>query len=574
MIRRMTIGAAALLFATYAAAQQLSFREIPSATTGGAPIDVAEPPQGSPIFIELEGNKVGVLVQSGNVREYPIPTPDSGPMSIVYVAANTPACASGFEFWFTESRANRIGRVCYIPNFDFNPSLPSLTFLAEISIPTPNSEPRGIVLGQSSVIWFTEFEGNKIGRAQDVGATEFPVPTPGSGPSGIAFDSSTGMIWFTELRANKIGRLDPATGVITEFPIPTPNSGPVEIVISGGDFWFTESNAGKIGRISREGVITEYALPDPTSRPSGIEHDPNGGGWFTERAAGRIGRAKPDGTIKEFPLPTSSSAPAGISVGQRGFGGRPRIVVAESGADQLAVAEADYLVILGAGSTIPPGPGAPALWDTEIQVSNPEDYGVGVVLSETDFPGPCQRAFCGQISLYPPPHGTATQFISGILRGSAGLESWFASPVGLDIPTVQARVMNRENPLLSVQLPVVRYSTIASLDPAVLSFAGAEKSSAGARSNLFLTNLLPSERSMTALVEVFSPTGELLGSQTVALEFRRTIFLTDIVGRFGVVELRNGQVRVRKVDGAGLLWGLLATIREDGGLTATLGANP
>ena len=48
---------------------------------------------------------------------------------------------------------------------------------------------------------------NKIGRITTSGTiTEFPIPTPGSSPHGIALGPD-GAIWFTELGADKIGRL-------------------------------------------------------------------------------------------------------------------------------------------------------------------------------------------------------------------------------------------------------------------------------------------------------------------------------------------------------------------------------
>lgn len=582
MSRRTLIATISLLFAAHALAQQLFFREVAIPAPGSAPTDVAQAPQGAAVlFTELEGNKIG-LVLPDVVEEYPIPTPNSGPMAITYVQASTlPSNPAGFEFWFTESRANRIGRLRYLPNGDFIPELPSVTFLPEIAIPTPNSEPRGIVHGierpsQRGIAWFTEFEGNKIGRAADDGTiTEFSIPTSGSGPWGIAFDRTTDQVWFTEFRANKIGRLDPATGTITEFSIPTPNSGPVEIVYSGGNLWFTESNAGKIGRVSPDGTIVEYPLPDPSSEPWGITRDVSGGAWFTERAAGRVGRITPDGAVREFLLPTPSVGPTGIDM-PFVFFGPPRFFVAETAAAKIAISEADHVVVVGAGNTGPTGPGVPGPgpWDTEFQFSNPRSYSVGLTYSPFGpFPGPCLGASCARPTLVLPAFGAAERFASGVLRFSA-IETWSISPSGFDLPTVKTRILNRENPMLSADLPAVRYSTIAALDPSVLSFPGAEKSAAGARSNLVLTNLLRPEGSMIVLVEIFSAAGDLLGSETVVLDSAATLFLTDIVGRSGVGDLRGGHVRATKVGGAGLLWGLLATIREDSTLTLALGANP
>jgi streptogramin lyase len=73
--------------------------------------------------------------------------------------------------------------------------------------------------------------------------SEFPLPSTGSWPSGIA-------LWFTENNGNKIGRISPS-GTISEFPIPTATSG-LQDIARGPDnaLWFTEVLGIKIGRIS------------------------------------------------------------------------------------------------------------------------------------------------------------------------------------------------------------------------------------------------------------------------------------------------------------------------------------
>jgi virginiamycin B lyase len=83
--------------------------------------------------------------------------------------------------------------------------------------------------------------------------TEFPLPTPTS-PTATSLPSDItsgpdGNLWFTEQDGNQIGRITPQ-GVITEFPLPIPNSSPHGIT-SGpdGNLWFTEA-AEKIGRIT------------------------------------------------------------------------------------------------------------------------------------------------------------------------------------------------------------------------------------------------------------------------------------------------------------------------------------
>ena len=63
--------------------------------------------------------------------------------------------------------------------------------------------------GPDGNLWFTEDAGNNIGRITPAGEiTEFPLPTPGSGPAGITVGPD-GNLWFTEQIGNKIGRINP-----------------------------------------------------------------------------------------------------------------------------------------------------------------------------------------------------------------------------------------------------------------------------------------------------------------------------------------------------------------------------
>jgi hypothetical protein len=136
------------------------------------------------------------------------------------------------------------------------------------------------------------------------------------------------------------------------------------------------------------------------------------------------------------------------------------------------------------------------------------------------------------------------------------------SPPGFDPPTVRARIVNTANPGQSADLPVLRGSTIKGLNPVVLSFAGATKSAGGGRSNLVLAD------------EVLDREGNLVGTTAFDLSQASSLFLGDIVGLVGGSGLENGQVRVRKTGGTALLWGVLATARDDGSLSISTGLNP
>ena len=105
----------------------------------------------------------------------------------------------------------------------------------------PQKVPSGIAAGPDGNMWFTEYQGNAIGRITPDGTiTEYPLPTAGSQPNGIAAGPD-GNLWFTEYAGNQIGRITPA-GTITEYPLPTADGLPNEIAAGpDGNLWFTES---------------------------------------------------------------------------------------------------------------------------------------------------------------------------------------------------------------------------------------------------------------------------------------------------------------------------------------------
>ena len=184
------------------------------------------------------------------------------------------------------------------------------------------SGPHDIVAGPDHNLWFTESIANRIGRITLNGdITEYPIPSPGSGPSGIALGPD-GNLWFTESAAGKIGRIDMA-GVVTEFELPAAsrNRGPASIVAGpDGNLWFTESRGARIGRITTAGIITEFAAASFTS-PGGITSGPDGNLWFTDDFYGfgysRIVRMTTTGIATEFDSGFDYSyPPIDITVGQ------------------------------------------------------------------------------------------------------------------------------------------------------------------------------------------------------------------------------------------------------------------
>ena len=184
--------------------------------------------------------------------------------------------------------------------------------VTDFGLPTVNSQPVGIAAGPDANLWAAEFAADRVARVTPAGdRAEFTLPA-GRRPHDVA--SVGGFVWFTELDGNRIGRLDPSAAdiqaSIVEFSVPTASSKPTAITAGpDGNAWFTEAGADKIGRITPGGVISEFVVPGAGSAPSGIAAGPDGALWFTESGSNEIGRITTAGVLtNEFAVPTLESS--------------------------------------------------------------------------------------------------------------------------------------------------------------------------------------------------------------------------------------------------------------------------
>ena len=68
--------------------------------------------------------------------------------------------------------------------------------------------------------------------------------------------------------------------------------------------------------------------------------------------------------------------------------------------------------------------------------------------------------------------------------------------------------------------------------------------------------------------------GERLGSTTRTIAAGETLFLVDVLARLGAGGISEGQIRVTKTGGGGILWGLLSTVSDDGRVSVAVGRYP
>lgn len=182
----------------------------------------------------------------------------------------------------------------------------------DFAVPTPGAKPLDIARGSDGALWFTEFDGDKIGRITPDGSmTEYPVPTPGVAPYLIAA-SADGALWFTEYYGNKIGRVT-TSGAVTEFALPDPNSSATGITAGPDGAVWVAAYPAEIDRVASDGTMTRFNLPTPSPVPLALAAGSDGALWFTYDAEftsqdptgdNRIGRITPTGVVSEYALPT------------------------------------------------------------------------------------------------------------------------------------------------------------------------------------------------------------------------------------------------------------------------------
>jgi streptogramin lyase len=139
-------------------------------------------PDGNVWFVESIGNKIGKInPTSGQINEYVIangrpqnitqgPTgdhnlwftggggigkidPTSGQITVFRLPGEAVDLTASQGFlWYTNEATNAIGRMSVTGTF------------TEFPIPTAKSNPQGMTVGPHGIIWFAEFDGNKIGK--------------------------------------------------------------------------------------------------------------------------------------------------------------------------------------------------------------------------------------------------------------------------------------------------------------------------------------------------------------------------------------------------------------------------
>lgn len=179
---------------------------------------------------------------------------------------------------------------------------------------------QGIAVGSDHNLWFTQLEGNLMGRMTVTGSVTQPRFPFSIQPAGEAWltGGPDGALWVTlsdPIGAHsKIGRIT-TQGVATVFPVPGLST--VNGITAGPDgaLWFTD-RLGSVDRISITGTVIEFGT-GPGTQPYQITSGPDGNLWFTDFNR-RIGRITPSGHVTLFTPAIGNGLPDAITRGPDG----------------------------------------------------------------------------------------------------------------------------------------------------------------------------------------------------------------------------------------------------------------
>lgn len=252
-----------------------------------------------------------VIQQPGStspIKEYPIPTLNSGPNAIVY--------APNQILWFVQYNVGKIGEL-----------FPQNGTVKEFNITEAGATPASLAIDHSGNIWFTDQKLPSIWELYPSNGAfrQYQTNTANSTPVFVLADSAN-HIWFTDTTANYVGEIDPATGMITKYQLPTSNSGPAEIAVQNGTsyLWITESFVNKIARLDiANHVFQEFSPSVSLVSPVGIAVDKNGNIWLSEHGGSSVAELiTSNSTFRKYPTsqPTNLkiTAPATVTLDSSG----------------------------------------------------------------------------------------------------------------------------------------------------------------------------------------------------------------------------------------------------------------
>jgi hypothetical protein len=253
-------------------------------------------------------------------------------------------------------------------------------------------------------------------------------------------------------------------------------------------------------------------------------------------------------------------------------------LTALTGAD--GVAHADSAVILGVGQI--------GNWVTTGFAANPNSSQVdltvqGSPIAPTAVPCPPGTCIYGNFSLPPQGSGMVPFPFTSSQFGTAYASQVLPPGAGTSFPIIQASLADVSGSCrAAVGTPVILLSRLIAADISRLNFPrvppAGQSPRPGVGTNLVLGNIQRAdgapEEELPLLLELFDLQGKLIGSTSLTLAYGETLAFGDVLSLRNAAEIfPGGQLRVSRVSGHALMWGILYTVDPESGVTASTGVN-
>lgn len=227
---------------------------------------------------QLDGHMGKLDPTTGAVTKYKMPDPAAG-------GPHTPIFDQKGTLWFTLQQGNMVGRL-----------IPGTGDVKLAVVPTPKSEPYGIVVSSRGVPFFTQLTGNRVGSIDPVTmqVREYFLGA-GTGPRRLAITSGD-VVYYTDYALGTLGRLDPGTGQTKVWTSPSgPLSQPYAIAAVGTIVWYVEGNT-RPNMLVRFDPATEKFQTWPIASGGGVVRHmvaaPDGSLWMVGSEVDTIGKVE------------------------------------------------------------------------------------------------------------------------------------------------------------------------------------------------------------------------------------------------------------------------------------------
>lgn len=284
-------------------------------TKGSDPAAIVWAPNNVFWFTEYGAGKIGEFIPQNNTsRNY----------TVLKITPNQPTPFALVldhqgRIWFSDDNQSAI--------WMFDPS--NKSFVPHLTM-TPNSEPYSVIVDAQDNVWFAENAVNKLGvllAPSYATMKEYTLPTPNTGPAGLALQPGSSNIWITEdytPNGGKIAKFDMSTQSFQEYPPSVALGSLVGIAFDkAGNIWITEHSGSSIDEFFLSNQTYEKfptSLPAPTSSqpysaPATVVADNQGRLWFEEHLTNKVGRLDPrTGMTEEFRIPSQGAYSVGSTL--------------------------------------------------------------------------------------------------------------------------------------------------------------------------------------------------------------------------------------------------------------------